>query len=85
MEAGLCSLPNIGAVLASELEAAGIKTPEQLRKVGSKQACARLRESGAHVCLSKLYALEGAVRGVRWHVLAAELKADLAQFLDNQP
>jgi DNA transformation protein len=65
--AKLTELPNIGETLADELKRAGITSPTKLRKMGSVAAATRLRESGASICSSKLFALEGAIRGVRWH------------------
>ena len=76
----LTALPNIGRVLASELSAAGIGTPEQLRDIGSVQAAARIASGDREACYKLLFALEGAIRGVRWHSIPkaerAELKAE---------
>jgi len=65
----LTQLPNVGPVLAAGLKAAGIATPEALKSLGSVEAIRRIRTSGAEEapCRSTLSALEGAIRGVRWH------------------
>lgn len=76
----LTDLPNIGRVLAQALAQAGIDTPEALRQLGAKEAFIRLRAQDPTVCLSKLQALEGAVRGVRWHALPQEVKDELHAF-----
>ena len=75
--AGLTDLPNLGKVVAEQLRRAGIDTPEKLRKLGSVGAALRLVESGTDVCSSKLSALEGAIRGVRWHSIPAVERAEL--------
>jgi DNA transformation protein len=65
----LTDLPNIGKELARCLQAAGITTPYELRRIGSVEAAIRIsprRPSGSS-CRSALCALEGAIRGVRWH------------------
>ncbi|MBS6511016.1 MAG: TfoX/Sxy family DNA transformation protein, partial [Clostridiales bacterium] len=38
------------------------------------------RKADPGICLSALQALEGAVRGVRWHSLPSEVKQDLKAF-----
>jgi DNA transformation protein len=69
----LTGLPNIGAVVAQKLRAAGVTTPQQLKSLGSVEAAVRLRALAARPedapCASMLSGLEGAVRGVRWHAI----------------
>ncbi len=72
----LSDLPNIGVKLEQLLYKVGITTPKELKKVGSIHACKRLEKLG-EACLSKLYALEGAIRGVRWHHLPQEERTRL--------
>ena len=72
--AALEALPNIGETLARALIAAGICSPDALRAVGSVEATLRLalhRPPGS-ACRSALCALEGAIRGVRWHAIPKE-------------
>lgn len=78
-------LPNLGAVMAKKLAQAGIETPEQLREMGARQAwlCIR-RQVDPGICLSALQALEGAVRGVRWHDLPTETKQELREFYKRE-
>ena len=74
-------LPNLGAVIVGKLEEVGIRTPEQLRQIGAEQAWLRIRQQvDPGECLSSLQALEGAVRGVRWHFLPQEVKDQLKDF-----
>ena len=70
-------LPNIGTSLAGELSDAGIETPEQLHRLGSVRAALRLVGAGRTVCANKLYALEGAIRGVRWHAIPRDERSEL--------
>lgn len=77
----LVSLPNIGVTLAKKLNRIGITNLEQLKAIGSKQALiniSTLDNSGA--CLNMLYALEGAIQGIRWHNLNNEIKQELKEF-----
>jgi DNA transformation protein len=62
-------MPNIGAVLAEKLRLAGIETPADLARLGSVEALRRVRQASPEdlPCRSMLCALEGAIRGVRWH------------------
>lgn len=71
----LSKLPNIGPKIALELEEAGIHTIEALREVGSIEALIRINGTQFDEgCLNKLYALEGAIVGIRWHHLEAVRK-----------
>ena len=69
----LTSLPNIGAVVAEKLKAAGVTTPQQLKALGSVEAAVRLRALAVRPedapCASMVNGLEGAIRGVRWHAI----------------
>lgn len=56
----LAALPNIGSVLAKELERIGVRTPADLRQLGSVEAAVRVAENGRTDCYSMLCALEGA-------------------------
>lgn len=76
----LRDMPNIGAALEQKLIEAGVHTPENLRVLGSREAFMRLKIIDPDCCLSCLFALEGAVRGIRWHDLDHETKADLKAF-----
>ena len=75
----LTRLPNIGSVLARELAEAGITTFEQLADLGSVEAVLKLKDENIHTCLNKLYAIEGAIQGVRWHALSRETRNRLKQ------
>jgi len=69
---------NLGRVSAARLRAVGIATPEDLKRVGAIEAYVRLRRAfPAAIKVTALYALHGAVTGVRWYALSEEIKAAL--------
>lgn len=74
-------LPNIGATLASKLNTIGIYTKQELQEIGSENAIIKIStiENGG-ACLNMLYALEGAIQGIRWHGLDADRKQELKEF-----
>ena len=74
----LTDLPNIGPVLAGNLEKAGIDTPDRLRELGAEEAFLRIRTRvDSTACLHQLGALAGAAAGVRKSLLPPERKAEL--------
>jgi DNA transformation protein len=77
----LSDLPNIGEEMARSLESAGIRSPGDLRRVGSIEAAVRVGPywPGGSVCSSALSALEGAIRGIRWHLIPKSERARLWQ------
>jgi DNA transformation protein and related proteins len=79
----LRELRNIGEVVASELEAAGIADAESLRAAGSVAAALRLRSAGFDVCRSKLGGLEGAIRDIRWCDIPGEERRALWERLEE--
>lgn len=77
----LTELPNIGKILAAKLKTVGIDTEQELRKIGSENAIIKistLENSGT--CINMLYALEGAIQGIRWHGLEDGRKQELREF-----
>lgn len=76
--AELARLRNLGPVSAGWLVAAGIRSEAELRAMGAVTAFHRvaMHRSG-DVSLNLLYALEGALRGVRWDQLPAADRAAL--------
>lgn len=66
----LTDLPNIGKKLADKLRSIAIENEYDLRTLGSENIIiklAALENSGA--CINMLYALEGAIQGIRCHEL----------------
>ncbi|MFZ5946074.1 MAG: TfoX/Sxy family protein [Bacillota bacterium] len=78
----LNDMPNIGKELESQLIKIGIKTCRELIELGSKEAFTRIRLIDSGVCVNKLYALEGAIQGIRWYYLSQKDKAELKAFYD---
>ena len=76
----LQKLPNIGQVAEALLLDAGVDTPEELIRIGSKEAFLRIRIKDQTACLHMLYGIEGAVEGIRDNDLSAEIKQDLKAF-----
>jgi TfoX C-terminal domain len=77
----LSHLPNIGKELEKKLIQAEIDSPEKLLDQGSEIAFLRIKTLYPEdVCINMLYALEGAVHGVRWHGLDKDVKQNLRQF-----
>lgn len=76
----LSKLPNIGKVVEQQLKEVGIETVEQLRETGSKQCWLKIRAIDASACINRLYALEGAIQGIRWQYLSDEVKSQLKDF-----
>ncbi len=80
----LNQLPNIGKTLADKLKQVGIHTPDELKAAGSENALLRikaLKDAGA--CINMLYALEGAIQGIRWHGLDPDRKNELKSFINT--
>lgn len=82
MEA-LSQMPNIGAKLEAQLFQAGVTSPEELKAVGSREAWLRIKAFDPSACLMRLSALEGAIRGVRWHHLDADVRQSLKEFYQS--
>jgi len=76
-------LTNIGKSLAEKLNQAGIKTPEQLFKMGSEDAFKKLLAIDNTTCINSLYALEGAIQSIRWHNLNKKRKNELSVFYNE--
>ena len=77
----LTDLPNIGPVLAANLERIGVTTPEQLRALSAETAFLRIRaQVDPTACLHQLEALAGAEAGVKKKELPERRKAELKAF-----
>ena len=76
----LTTLPNIAAKLEAQLAGVSISTIEELQRVGSREAWLRILARDPSACIMRLSALEGALRGVRWHDLDEETKRSLKEF-----
>ena len=80
----LTESPNIGSTLADLLEEIGVTQQEELARMGSTEAILKLAAIDRNrVCLLMLYALEGAVQGIRWHGLSQGRKDELKDFYNT--
>ncbi len=70
-------VPNLGKILIRKLQEAEIKNIEQLRMIGSEKAFFRLKTVDPDACINMLYALDGAIQGIRWHQLSKKRKEEL--------
>jgi len=79
----LSDLPNIGKTLEKELNGIGIHTYEELKSIGSVEAIKRLELHGP-TCYNKLYAIEGAIREIRWHSISKDDREALKKAFENE-
>jgi len=76
----LNSLPHLGDTLVDKLKAVSNETHEGLKNMGSENTFIKLSTVDSGACLNMLYALEGAIQGVRWHDLSESKKSKLKAF-----
>lgn len=76
----LSKLPNIGKVVEEQLIQAEIRTTDDLKKTGSKEAWLKIQKMDESACINRLMALEGAIWGIKKNQLSEEIKADLKDF-----
>jgi DNA transformation protein len=74
---------NIGIVLSAKLNQVGIKSMLQLMEFGAEAAFLRLQAIDSTICINTLYALEGAIQGIRWHNLPKARKEELLHFFNQ--
>ncbi|MBZ9687384.1 TfoX/Sxy family protein [Clostridium estertheticum] len=79
----LSMLPNIGKIVEQQLNEVGVETVKQLIELGSKQAWLRIKGIDDSACINRLYGLEGAIQGIRWHNLSEEVKSELKEFYNT--
>lgn len=77
----LTDLPNIGKTLSEKLNSIGITNEQELKETGSENAIIRIAAfKNDDACINMLYALEGAIQGIRWHGLDKARKEELRAF-----
>ncbi len=77
----LKKLSNIGAELVKRLEIAGIESMSQLMELGTENTFIKYKTVFPDACHNQLYAIEGAIQGIRWHGISKERKAELQEFM----
>lgn len=76
MSSPLAKLLNLGDKTALWLEASGINTEEELRKLGVIDTCRKLLLNGQEINLIMAYALAGAIHNHHWNKLPSDLKEE---------
>lgn len=79
----LSTLLSIGNKVEQQLNEVGIRTINQLIEIGSRQAWLRIKRIDDSACINRLYALEGAIQGIRWHDLSEVVKEELREFFNT--
>ena len=82
--AEIAELPNLGPKSKEMLATANIKTVAQLRKLGAVAAYAQVKQKNAKASLNLLWALEGALTGLPWQIVAREHRTSLLLALEQQ-
>ncbi|WP_197026544.1 TfoX/Sxy family protein [Hylemonella gracilis] len=78
----LAALANLGPKSAQVLVAAGVTSFAQLQCLGSVATYAKVKQCDPRVTLNLLWALEGAVAGLPWQVVAKEHRTSLLLALE---
>jgi DNA transformation protein len=81
--AGWDALSGLGPKSQQTLKAAGIGSAAQLRTLGSVQAYAQVKAHSPRASLNLLWALEGALTGLHWQVVAREHRTSLLLALEQ--
>jgi len=76
-------LANLGPTSAKWLEAIGIHSRRDLEAIGAVNAYRLLKGHGYNASLNLVYAIEGALRGMKWNRLPTKLKAELQARVNN--
>ncbi len=77
----LSDLKNFGPKSTEWLNAVGVYTKADLRRLGSVTIYRLLKERDYPVSLNLVYAIEGALMDVHWNELPSEVKAELKEMV----
>lgn len=77
----LSDLKNFGPKSTEWLNAIGVYTKADLRRLGSVTIYRLLKEQGYNVSLNMVYAIEGALMDVHWNKLPLDVKAELKKMV----
>ncbi|MEN8242153.1 MAG: TfoX/Sxy family protein [Chloroflexota bacterium] len=80
----LTDFPNIGETLAEKLEKIGITSQSALAELGSVETVMMIGKQNLTTCYNMLYAIEGAIQGIRWHAIPKEERALLKVEFDRR-
>lgn len=78
----LDELPGLGPKSRAMLEAAGLASADEIRRLGAVRYYARVKASGCNASLNLLWALEGALTGMHWRDVAREHRTSLLLSLE---
>lgn len=76
-------LLNIGKDTQRQLYEVGIESEEELRRIGAKEVWLKLQAIDPSACINRLYALEGAIQGIKKTDLSQDDKEDLKKFYNE--
>ncbi len=76
-------LQNLGPASIRMLQAAGIKTAGDLRRLGSVSAFLAVRQARQKPTMNLLWALEGALQETHWAELTDDLRERLRKAIDQ--
>ena len=79
----VANLPNLGPKSEQMLLLAGITSLAQLKELGAVRAFCQVKRAGANASLNLLWALEGAILGIPWQVVAREHRTSLLLALED--
>ena len=77
----LSELPNIGNAVANQLKQVGILDEDDLKSIGAEQAWLKIQQIDKTACINKLYALEGAISGIKKNFIAKRKKRSIKRIL----
>jgi DNA transformation protein and related proteins len=76
------NLPGLGPKSLAMLAAAGIRNRIDLERLGSVRAYLRVKATGQNASLNLLWAMEGALTGQHWRVVARQERTRLLLAMD---
>lgn len=79
----LSEYPNIGLAVEEQLHQVGIDTIDQLQEIGSQEAWLKIQSIDPTACIHRLYALEGAIQGIKKKDLSQQDKQYLKDFYNQ--
>lgn len=79
----LSMLPNIGKEVERQLNEVGIWKHSELSNIGSKQSWLKIKAIDDSACINRLYAIEGAIQGIKKSELSQDKKAELKEFYNS--
>ncbi len=76
--------PQYQFVLAETLDRIGIRTAADVGHIGAESVWMRLCAAGLGHDIHALFAMEGAIRGIRWHALPSPRRHELRQLVSAE-